>query len=111
MQMNLSTKLEFDRRIAKMKEDGFFLPSVREMSGDTRYLIVSFGGTGADALFGVKKSFEEQLVRNDVAQRVRFLAIDTDATTQFKTKNIINPDGSRNTIQIDALTNGAGVHN
>lgn len=104
MPIDLAQKQVFATRIQEMKEDGFFLPTVRSMSGNTRYLIVSFGGTGADALFSVKKAFEEQLNANDLKNRVRFLAIDTDKETQTKTKEITNLDGSKSVIQVAALS-------
>ncbi|MGM9604222.1 MAG: tubulin-like doman-containing protein, partial [Faecousia sp.] len=105
MAIDLAQKQIYTNRIKKMKEDGFFLPTVRGMSGDTRYLIVSFGGTGADALFGVKKAFEEQLKADELKTRIRFLAIDTDKETQKQTKEVIKADGTKDIVQIDALSN------
>ena len=58
MSLNTTQQAAFDRQISRMKEDGFFLPARRSLAGDTRYLIVSYGGTGAAALFGVKRQFE-----------------------------------------------------
>lgn len=110
MPIDLTQRQIFANRIEQMKEDGFFLPNTRSMSGDTRYLIVSLGGTGADALFGVKKAFEEQLSAGEIKNRIRFLAIDADAETQRQTKKIIDPDGSERVIQVDALSNGEFYH-
>ena len=93
----------FDRRIEAMKEDGFFLPSNRALSGDTRYLIVSYGGTGAKALFGVKKKFETILSETDLMTRVRFLAIDTDEATQKNTVKETMPDGTVKTVEVGRL--------
>lgn len=104
--MALSTNQQnaFNRQISKMKEDGFFLPAQRSLAGDTRYLIISYGGTGAAALFGVKKYFENILPQDQVEKRVRFLAIDTDAATQKSTKKIQHADGTSEVIELDALT-------
>ena len=105
MAFNPAQQATFDRQINRMKEDGFFLPAKRSLAGDTRYLIVSYGGTGADALFGVKKLFETVLPQNELDSRVRFLAIDTDIATQSQTKQVTNPDGTKQIVQLDALTN------
>lgn len=103
--MNPQQQAIYNSRIEKMKKDGFFLPSIRPMSGDTRYLIVSYGGTGAAGLFGVKKAFEAQLDADELKQRVRFLAIDTDSATQKETDEEILPDGTKRIVETDALTN------
>ena len=105
MPLDQQQQLAYDRRIQQMKEDGFFLPSARSLSGNTRHLIISFGGTGADALFGVKKIFETVLPRQQLNERVRFLAIDTDTKTQKKTKDVVKQDGSRQSVEVDSLTN------
>lgn len=105
MAFNQKQQAAFERRINEMKEDGFFLPEIRSLSGDTRYLIISYGGTGADALFGVKKAFETTLSPVELDTRVRFLAIDTDSDTQKQTKKIVKPDGFSELIEVDALTN------
>ena len=94
---------EYERRIRQMMDDGFFLPSGRTLSGDIRYLIISFGGTGADALFGVKKAFETVLPAQQLAERVRFLAIDTDEKTQRSTREIKNADGTSQMMEVDDL--------
>lgn len=105
MALNNKQQAAFNRRINSMKEDGFFLPATRSLSGDTRYLIVSFGGTGADALFGVKKQFETILPPAELDSRVRFLAIDTDPKTQKYTKEIRHDSGNVEVVELDALTN------
>ena len=105
MAFNSKQHAAFTRRIDKMKEDGFFLPSPRYLSGDTRYLIVSYGGTGAESLFGVKKQFEAMLPAADLTQRVRFLAIDTDPTTQKYTKEVRHENGTTEVVELDALNN------
>ena len=93
----------YERRIQQMMDDGFFLPSGRSLSGETRHLIISFGGTGADALFGVKKAFETVLPAKQLAERVRFLAIDTDEKTQKSTQEIKKADGTTQVVELDAL--------
>lgn len=93
----------FNRQINRMKEDGFFLPAQRSLSGNTRYLIVSYGGTGAAALFGVKKQFETILPKAQLEERVRFLAIDTDKATKESSRKVRNPDGTTSIEILDAL--------
>ena len=104
MALNHEQQIAYQQRINRMKEDGFFLPSQRSLSGDTRHLIISYGGTGADALFGVKKLFEEILPPKELDERVRFLAIDTDKSTQKHTKEVKRADGTKVIEELDALT-------
>ncbi len=96
-------RLAFERRVDKMKEDGFFLPTKRSLSGDTRYLIISYGGTGADALFGVKRLFETVLPADQIEERIRYLAIDTDKATQKLTRERKKPDGTKEIEEVDSL--------
>jgi len=103
MALEQDKQLMYEKQIQKMMDDGFFLPSGRSLSGDTRHLIISFGGTGADALFGVKKLFETVLPAQQLNQRVRFLAIDTDEKTQKCTEEVKKDDGTTVTVELDAL--------
>lgn len=104
MALNPEQRLFYESKINAMKADGFFLPSPRSLSGTTRHLIISYGGTGVDGLFAVKKVFENSLPAKEVAERVRFLAIDTDEDTKKKTKSIIKEDGTPATIEVDSLS-------
>ena len=104
MALNQQQQQAFDRRINKMKGDGFFLPATRALSGTDRYLIVSYGGTGAKALFGVKQKFETILSSADINERIRFLAIDTDIATQRQTITEKLPDGTETQVETDRLT-------
>lgn len=103
MALNTNQQNAFNKQINRMKEDGFFLPARRSLSGDTRYLIVSYGGTGAAALFGVKKQFETILPKAQLEERVRFLAIDTDKATKESSRKVRNPDGSTSVEVLDSL--------
>lgn len=105
MALNQQQKAAFERQVGKMKEDGFFMPAQRSLAGNTRYLIISYGGTGAAALFSVKKHFEDIIPQKQLEERVRFLAIDTDGATQKHTKKVTNPDGTEEVVELDALTN------
>lgn len=115
MSLSSTQQAAFNRQIGRMKEDGFFLPAQRSLSGETRYLIISYGGTGAAALFGVKKQFEAVLPKDQLDKRVRFLAIDTDEATQKLTKEVVYADGTKEIIELDSLDNNqfmqlAGSH-
>ena len=103
MALEHDKQLMYEKRIQDIMDDGFFLPSGRSLSGETRHLIISFGGTGADALFGVKKLFETVLPAQQLKERVRFLAIDTDAATQKSTAEVKKDDGTTITVELDAL--------
>ena len=104
MAMETAMQNAYYKRMEKMREDGFFLPAQRSMAGNTRYLIVSNGGTGAEALFGVKKKLETVLDARELRERIRFLAIDTDKDTQHCTRQVRDPDGTSRTVEVDALT-------
>lgn len=110
MALNLNQQNAFNRQINRMKEDGFFLPARRSLSGDTRYLIISYGGTGAAALFGVKKQLETILPKAQREERVRFLAIDTDNATKESSRKVTNPDGTTSIEILDTLDNDQFAH-
>lgn len=78
---------EFNRKMRELKESGLFPPEKRrihqpEDAAQNRYLIISYGGTGKNALKKVKETFLRELSAEDMASSVRLLAIDTDITTQ-----------------------------
>ena len=104
MPLSAQQKANLDYQINQIKEDGLFLPEKCSMASDTRYLIISTGGTGAAALLAVKKLFEAQLNEQDLKERIRFLAVDTDRSTQHVKKIVRNPDGTSVSIVEDALT-------
>lgn len=104
MPLNVSQNNAVNQWISRMREEGFLLPDRRSLAGNTRYLIISCGGIGAEALFAVKKAFETALPQEQLAERVRFLAIDTDHYSQKQIKQIISPDGMARMIEVDALT-------
>lgn len=70
------------KTLDKEKNVGIFPDLVREINTGTRFLIISYGGTGADVLDDLKKSLRKDLVSEDYAKRVRLLAIDTDQNTR-----------------------------
>ncbi len=44
---------------------GLFPRSKRDINPDHRYLIISYGGTGAAALYPLKKLLQEQLTKEE----------------------------------------------
>ena len=87
--MNERQQIEFNRKMRELKESGLFPPEKRRIhqpatAAQNRYLIISYGGTGANALKKVKETFLRELSAEDMASSVRLLAIDTDLCTQDK---------------------------
>lgn len=108
--LNTDQRKTFDHQLRKMKAAGFFLPSKRKLSGNERHLIISYGGTGVAGLFGVKQLFEKVLPEEELRERVRFLAIDTDQNTRIQTETIKTPDGGTETIEVDSLNAAQFLH-
>ena len=87
--MNERQQIEFNRKMRELKESGLFPPEKRRIhqaagAAQNRYLIISYGGTGANALKKVKETFLRELSAEDMASSVRLLAIDTALETQDK---------------------------
>ena len=94
---------QFERQLERLREDKIFPPMKRDMVKGNRYLIISLGGTGADALFGIKKKFEEAIPADQLEEYVRFLAIDTDKATKNSVIKVTRPDGTVGTEIVDSL--------
>ena len=104
MPLNNEQKVIFKRQMSRLEEDGFFPEMQRAAAAGTRYLIISYGGTGAEALFSIKKKLESVLPQKDYEEYVRLLAIDTDKNTQSETQKIKKADGTETVAKVDALT-------
>ena len=90
--MNERQQIEFNRKMRELKESGLFPPEKRRIhqpatAAQNRYLIISYGGTGANALKKVKETFLRELSAEDMERCVRLLAIDTDICTHDKFAN------------------------
>lgn len=94
---------QFERQLQRLQEDKIFPPMKRDMVKGNRYLIISLGGTGADALFGIKKKFEEAIPADQLKEYVRLLAIDTDKATKNSVIKVTRPDGTIGTEIVDSL--------
>ncbi len=78
---------------------GIFADAQYKVIPDTRFLIVSYGGTGADALEAVKTNLEKYMDKEDLETKVAFLAIDTDQTVRNK-KVKVKKDGVETTVSM-----------
>lgn len=81
--MGENRRIQFNNKMAELHNSGLFPSEKRRIvqPGDGTfdcYLIISYGGTGANALKKVKETFLEDIDSQDVLDYVRFLAIDTD---------------------------------
>ena len=63
---------------------GIFSEAQYSVVPGTRILIVSYGGTGADALEAVKEKVERYMSKEDLEDKIAFLAIDTENTAKDK---------------------------
>ncbi|MCI7135828.1 MAG: tubulin-like doman-containing protein [Candidatus Limivicinus sp.] len=87
-------KVDFRESMRKLDIDqgGIFPEIKRSIVPNTSCLIVSFGGTGSDALEVIKKNLERNVDEGHLKKYVRLLAIDTDVGT--KTTKVPVKDGS-----------------
>ena len=95
MPLNNEQKVIFKRQMSRLEEDGFFPEMQRAAAEGTRYLIISYGGTGAEALFSIKKKLESVLPQKDYEEYVRLLAIDTEKTPRAKREKSKKPTERR----------------
>ena len=94
--LNEDQRRKFNQQMAELKKSGFF-PTIKRTAKTragiaTKYLIVSYGGTGAGALLELKKTLAEN-VDSSQEDYVRLLAIDSDRNEQFISKNVKGSDG------------------
>ena len=80
---------------------GIFPDLAREVNVGTRFLIISYGGTGADVLDGLKQGLKKDLVPKDYKERIRLLAIDTDKNTRTYSTTVTNPDGLKAVREVE----------
>ena len=94
-------KVNFRESMRKLDIDqgGIFPEIKRSIVPNTSCLIVSFGGTGSDALEVIKKNLERNVDEEHLKKYVRLLAIDTDKGT--KTKQVPIKDESGQVIMKD----------
>lgn len=74
----------FERKMKDFKTQPLFVPAKRKAREDTAYLIISYGGTGRDALIKIRDTLKTYLSDADYKKYVRILAIDSDLTAQYK---------------------------
>ena len=79
-----SKNFELEMRILDPEVGGIFPELKRSTVPEFSFLIISYGGTGSDALEVIKNNLERNVEEKQRAQFIRLLAIDTDKNTQFK---------------------------
>ena len=94
---------EFEKKMKVLREEGLFPEELREVGTGTRYLVISYGGTGADALFQIRRTMKRSLPKDQYEEYFRFLAVDTDINTKNETKKIVDETGVEKTVIVDAL--------
>lgn len=94
----MSINLRESMRMLDMEQGGIFPEAKRSITPNTSCLIVSFGGTGSDALEVLKKNLERNIKKEDLDKYVRILAVDTCSDTQIRKARQQNDDG---TIKIE----------
>ena len=66
-----------------LEGEGLSPQNAREVLPGTRFLIVSYGGAGGDALYALKKQLEREFRPEELREKVRILAVDSDETARF----------------------------
>ena len=83
---------------------GIFPELARSVSEGEKYLLVSYGGTGADVLYYLKQNLEKNLDKKDIADSIRLLAIDTDKNTRVEQVKVKTSDGLERLEETDRFT-------
>jgi len=78
-----SKNFELEMRVLDPEVGGIFPELKRSTVPDCSFLIISYGGTGGDALEVIKNNLERNIEEQQRAQFIRLLAIDTDKNAQF----------------------------
>ena len=84
--------------VLALERGGIFPVLKRELVEGVSTLIVSYGGTGSDALEVIKHNLERYVEKGDLESRVRLLAIDTDLSTKT-TKVVVRESSGQETVQ------------
>lgn len=71
------------KRKLSLEYGGIFAEEPQNMVPGQSFLIVGLGGTGGDALEEVRENLKRFVDPDDLKERVRFLVIDSDKTTQY----------------------------
>ncbi|MBR5094526.1 MAG: hypothetical protein IK095_05480 [Oscillospiraceae bacterium] len=71
-------------RMLDIDRGGIFPELKRSIIKGNSFLIVSYGGTGGDALEVIKQNLQRYLDPQEMDRYVRILAIDTDTTAQYR---------------------------
>ena len=80
------------RALDYLEGEGIFPHAKRDVVPKKSFLIISYGGTGGEVLYALKKRLQRDLDDDDFEQRVRILAIDTDTGARKYTEKTEDPE-------------------
>ena len=100
MQLNLQQSL----RMLDIEQGGIFPEMKRSIIEDNSFLIISYGGTGGDALEVIKENLKRHLDPVEMERCVRLLAIDTDASAQQEDVPTMDGNGQPIVTKVDRFT-------
>lgn len=112
-ELNQEQRRKFNAQIAELKANGFFPTIKRKTDNDnplsSKFLIISYGGTGAGALYALKKTLKEN-IEGSLEDSVRLLAIDSDRNEQFTSIPVTKEDGTQGIRRETKFTNEEFFH-
>lgn len=100
MKLNLSQSL----RMLDIEQGGIFPEMKRSIIEGNSFLIISYGGTGGDALEVIKANLKRHLDPAEMERSVRLLAIDTDATAQHEEVPGMDGNGQPIVTKVERFT-------
>lgn len=100
MQLNLQQSL----KMLDIEQGGIFPEMKRSIIENNSFLIISYGGTGGDALEVIKDNLKRHLDPVEMERCVRLLAIDTDASAQQEEVPMMDGNGQPIVTKVDRFT-------
>ena len=85
---------ELEMKVLERDNGGIFPALKRSIVPNYSFLIISYGGTGSDALSVIKENLERNIEKEQREKYIRLLAIDTCIDTQFTSAPVENQDGT-----------------
>lgn len=93
---------QFRLQLEQLLKDGIFHPDTHTTATNARYLFISSGGTGLDALAAVKDALKTHLTATEL-EKFRFIAVDTDRESNRSSEIFATPDGKTTVREIPLL--------
>lgn len=91
-------------KILDIEQGGIFPEIKRSVVPGTSCLIISYGGTGSDALEVIKRNLEKHVDEDERKKYVRLLAIDTSSETKTRQVQVVDEDGQTSVQHVDRFT-------